>query len=338
MPRNPLITMAQRGWLAPMLELGRLGAPYYRVTFRGAGLRSGILYEVHQQPATASALAARLGISETMVDGLAAWLDAGVTFGELSKKDGIYSIRRRSLKRLLKPSNDPVAAFTEEMATLQHSLLLDVPQALREGRWLPVADADPETIARSSKVGEPWVRAALEDYVPRDRQARLLDIGCGSGIHIRTSCSLNSRLTAVGVELHEPAAELARQSISEWGLDDRVEIISGDVRDLEPQSTFDLVTLHQNIYYFRDVEQVALLEHVRTFLNPGGTLLITSIIRDSGISSATLDLWGAVSEGTSRLPIPEELVSRMQKAGFADARYQKLGSEKLYGAFIGTAS
>lgn len=62
------------------------------------------------------------------------------------------------------------------------------------------------------------------------------------------------------------------------------------------------LTMHQNIYYFREQEQTALFEHLSGFLAPGGTLLVTTAVRTGQLSSATLDLWGAMSEGTSRLP------------------------------------
>lgn len=78
--------------------------------------------------------------------------------------------------------------------------------------------------------------------------------------------------------------------------------------------------MHQNIYYFREQEQTALFEHLSGFLAPGGTLLVTTAVRTGQLSSATLDLWGAMSEGTSRLPVPEELVARMHQAGLHDAR------------------
>ncbi len=43
--------------------------------------------------------------------------------------------------------------------------------------------------------------------LPLDRPIRLLEVGCGSGAHIRTAAHLNPRLTAVGLELQEPAAD-----------------------------------------------------------------------------------------------------------------------------------
>lgn len=334
MATNPVLTLARRGWLPGMLDLGRLGGPYYRVAFRGAGLRSGILQRLAARPATAREVASALGHDPTMLEGLEAWLDAGVTLGELAKRGDRYAIRRRALKRLLRPKNDPVAAFTEEMATLHHRLLVETPDRLRTGARYPVAYADAATIARSSRVGEPWITAALERFLPTDRPIRLLEVGCGTGIHLRTSASLNPQLTATGIELQEAATELARRNLAAWGLADRVALRTADVRDLTPEASYDLVTLHQNVYYFTDAQQVALFRHLAGFLAPGGTLLITSIVRDSGISSATLDLWGAMSEGTSRLPVPTELVARLREAGFSDARAERIGPEGLYGAFL----
>ncbi|WP_420174676.1 methyltransferase domain-containing protein [Luteococcus sp. OSA5] len=334
MPTNPLLRLARRGWLTPMLELGRLGSSAYRVAFRGAGLESGLLREIDRGPRKPAELATRLDLQPDMIDGLASWLDAGVACGDLRRDDqGRYGIRRRSLRKLLTPANDPVAAFTQEMATLHHRLLTETPRRLASGERFGIAEADPAVIARSSRMSEPWITTALERFVPTSAPVRLLEVGCGSGAHIRTAARLNPQLTAVGLELQEPAAQLAQDNISDWGLSDRVDIAVGDIRERKPDAAADLVTLHQNIYYFPEQDQVRLFEHLAGFLAPGGTLLVTTMVRTGKLSSATLDLWGAMTEGCSRLPVPDELVARMREAGLRDARAVKLGSDGLYRAF-----
>lgn len=337
MPTNPLFTLARRGWLRPMIELGWLGRSAYRVAFRGAGLESGLLRELDHQPSSVAGLMSRLDFQPDMADGLASWLDAGVACGELSRDgEGRYVIRRQSLKKLLRPANDPVAAFTIEMATLHHRLLLETPRRLASGERFAVSEADPAVIARSSRLSEPWITSALERCAPQSEPVRLLEVGCGSGTHIRTAAQMNRQLTAVGLELQEPAAEIARRNIATWGLDERVEIAVGDIRDRTPDASADLVTLHQNIYYFREQDQVELFQHLAGFLAPGGTLLVMTAVRTGTLASATLDLWGAMSEGCSRLPVPDELVARMHEAGLRDARAAKLGSDGLYYAFVAT--
>ena len=78
---------------------------------------------------------------------------------------------------------------------------------------------------------------------------RLLEVGCGSGTYIRYATDRNSELTALGLELQPQVADMARRNLAAWGLSDRAEIETGDIRERKPTPVFDLVTLHNNLYY-----------------------------------------------------------------------------------------
>ena len=334
--RDPIVGLFRRGWSLPLLESARLNAAVCRVAFRGAGLRSGILRALAEHSATPEQLVDRLDLDPAMIDGLRAWLDLGVTFGELEERDGRYGPARRSLRRLLRPGNDPVAAYYEELTFLYLPLIAGAPERMRAGERLPLDALDPELVARTSRISEPWIATALDLVVPTDGPVRLLEVGCGSGAHIRTAAELNPALTGVGVELQESAAAAARGNVETWGLADRVQIETGDILDRTGRGEHDLVTLHQNIYYFPADRQEALLAHLRTFLTPGGTLLVTSAVRGGGQAVAGLDLWGAMSMGTERLPRPDGLPETLRAAGYSDARAVPLGRDGMYRAFVGT--
>ena len=68
---------------------------------------------------------------------------------------------------------------------------------------------------------------------------RLLDIGCGWGSLV-IHAAREYGVTALGITLSEPQAELARQRVGEAGLSDRVEIRVMDYRDLDSER-FDAV-------------------------------------------------------------------------------------------------
>ncbi|GAA1390132.1 class I SAM-dependent methyltransferase [Luteococcus peritonei] len=331
----PLKDLARRGWMPGIMDFGRLVPSYFRVAFLGAGLRGGILQQLDRRPATVAELVGELGMDPELSDGLASWLDLGVTLGELRCEDGRYALRSRRARSLVRPGNDPLAAMYEKMAELDHRLVAETPQRLREGRRFELGDADAEIVARSSRLGEPWLAEAVRRLVPAQGPVRLLEVGCGSGAHIRTACRHNPALTALGLELQEPAAELARRNLADWGLGDRAQVETGDVRDRTPDGSFDVVTLHQNVYYFPEREQAEVLRHLAGFLAPGGRLVATTVVRGTGIATCGLDLWGAMTRGAARLPLVDELTARLQQAGLEQVQAIPLGADGMYHAFTG---
>ena len=188
---------------------------------------------------------------------------------------------------------------------------------------LPVRSSG-EVVARSSRTLEPVVSGAVDEFVPARGALRLLEIGCGSGTYIRRACGCNPQLTALGLELQPVVAEHAKRNLAEWGLSQRVTVEAGDVRARKPRPEFDLVTLHNNIYYFPVPTRVELFRHVRGFLKPGGALLLTTSCRGGGPLVEALNLWGAVTENCGRLPDPDELVGQLREAGFAEAKAERL--------------
>ena len=181
------------------------------------------------------------------------------------------------------------------------------------------------------------MREAVQDVVPLRGAVRLLEIGCGSGQHIRTAAERNPELRAIGVEIAPAAVALARDNVRAWGLEDRVQIEESDVRLREPDGAFDLVTLHNNIYYFPVDRRTALLAHVRGFLRRGGHLLLTTAARGGSPTTELLNLWGAMTAGCGRLPGREELRGQLHDARFATVRLRRLiPGERIY-SYVATA-
>jgi len=81
--------------------------------------------------------------------------------------------------------------------------------------------------------------------VPARGAFRLLEIGCGSGVHLRYAAERNSSLTALAVELQPAVAEMARTNLRGWGLESRVKVGTGDIREKAPDEPFDIATLQR---------------------------------------------------------------------------------------------
>lgn len=270
-----------------------------------------------------------------MAGQLVEWLSAGVQLGVLGERNGRYRIRSREVRRLLRPGLAPIAAFYEEMVYVELPVLLRTPPSLRSGELFEVADADPAVVARASRLSEPFISSALLAVVELTGPCRVLEVGCGTGGNILAAAALNPDLTVVGIDLDADVADLARANIAEAGLSGRVEIEVGDALERPAMADFDLVTLHQNIYYFAEEARVDVLGRLAGQLKPGGQLLVTTMVRDSGPLSAALSLWGAMTKGASRLPLPDELASDLAVAGYRDVRVIALDGFGQFYAVVG---
>ena len=111
--------------------------------------------------------------------------------------------------------------------------------------------------------------------LPRDRYARALEPACSVG---ELTALLAGRCDHVlAVDRAERATELARRTLRRYGVDDRVEVRSADLRDvlptLEPAS-FDLVVLSEILYYVPPAEAAELAVRTARVLAPGGTMVL----------------------------------------------------------------
>jgi hypothetical protein len=136
---------------------------------------------------------------------------------------------------------------------------------------------------------------------------------------MRYACHRNPQLSALGLELHPAVAEMARRNLLQWGLSERASVEVGDVRFRKSEPSFDLVTLHNNIYYFPVEERVVLLRHLWAFLRPAGVILITTVCIPGPPIAEFLSFWGASTQGCGRCPTRAEL-AQLEKAEFEAAR------------------
>lgn len=314
----------RRGQLRLLLRAMRLTTPCYRVAWLAAASRAGLLQRLADGGMPLDRLREAFAPDTEGSDGLRTWLDMGVRLGELAHRDGAYVLHGFLARKLAEPGNDAIAAILEEVATLHNRLLLETPERLRSGERFTMSDQDGIQIARSSRVIEPFVQEAIDDVLDAKGPVRLLEVGAGSGTHIRYAAGRNRELTALGLELQPQVAELANENLRAWGLAERASVDKGDVRDRTPEAAFDLVTLHNNIYYFPVAERPALLGHLRAFLSPGGALLLTTACAGGGPEMQALDIWSANTEGCGRLPEVGEMENQLREADFSAVRSRRL--------------
>ncbi|MEH6378196.1 class I SAM-dependent methyltransferase [Streptomyces sp. KLMMK] len=325
-------------WRMPLLLAVSKGVitPVYRAAFLASATGSGVLGWLAVRPCDLESLADKLGATQDK-ERLRAWLEIGVRLGELDKREGCYRLRSLAARTLARAGNDALAAALEEVLRFHVPVLLGGPRMAATGERFSLGDQDGLVIARSTRVIEPFVEAAIARTLDREGPVRLLEVGCGSGVHVRHAARLNPRLSALAVDMQQEVAETAAKNMAEWGLSDRVETRQGDLRTLDLQPQFDLVTMHNNIYYFAEDERVAALERVRSLLAPGGRILLTTSCQGGSIGLDVLGLWFAYADFGGPLPREEELVAQLERAGFTGVEAARIVPGEQFRAFTATS-
>jgi cyclopropane fatty-acyl-phospholipid synthase-like methyltransferase len=184
-----------------------------------------------------------------------------------------------------------------------------------------------DIIARFSKLTDPVIKTFLLDIVPPDPGLRVLDIGCGSGLLLKSISQINPDLSGLGIDVDETAARQAIQNMEKWKLKERFEIIKGDIRDLPDDIPhFDLITLVNVVYYFPVEQRPELFRSLRSRLSPRGSLVIIMNMQgnDFDFGAANLNMANASIQGVTLLPDPVRLREQLRESGFSTVRVSDL--------------
>jgi SAM-dependent methyltransferase len=318
MKLTTFIKLLSSGQSSLIFGLLKTGNEFYRASFISAALSRGVYDHFIEGKASFENLCEKMGISNR--EGLWAWLELGVSLGELKRAGNEYQIKGKMSKALLKPDNDAFKALLQEIVTYHYIYVVDTPSMLKKQEWFPFDEVPGELVARSSRVNEPFIFEAVDAVIPRQGEFQLLEVGCGSGIYIQRACARNRELRAVGLELQEKVADAARMNIKAWGLENRATIEHSDVRNYSSGQKFDLATLHQNIYYFPVQERENLFRQIKEYLKPGGQVLLTSVCQGGSPGIQGLNIQVSTTEGFSPLPDPDQLRQQLKAAGFVDVK------------------
>ena len=331
------LRMVWSGELFALLRLIRAVLPVYRVYFLAGAARGGVLGLLAKGPVSIDSLAAELEVDSKGRGALASWLEFGRRLGEIRKQRGGYSLRSRFARTIAHPRNDPMLAAIEETVGPQLDFIVDLLPRLRERKMFSLQDYDHALVARSSRLFESFVFEAVDAVIPSTSPCRILDVGCGSGIHTKRAADRHRSLEALCIDQSPEAVDAARRNINTWGLAGRVRVEQADVMKLSPRAEFNVVMLHNNIYYFPLDRRVRLLEHLRAFLRPEGKLLVTTGCQGGSAGMQFLDLWACATEGCGPLPATSEVVKQMEVAGFGRVVARKLTPGERFYSFVGTA-
>ena len=320
------------GQLSLMLSLMKTNQEFYRVCFINTAITEGIYQKMAYGAIDYKALHQALNLQNSE-EALKAWLNLGVSLGELKEADGKYTIKGSLSKKLSNPDNDAYVALLQEVVDMHYNYIMQTPKLLKQQKKFPFDEEYGRLIARSSRTIEPVIFAVVDSVVPTKGDFNLLEVGCGSAVYIKKACDRNPSLKATGLELQAEVAKFAEENIKNWQLANRVTIKTGDVRQYEDEAKFDLVTLHNNIYYFAVEERSDLARHLLKYLKPGGQLLITTGGQGGNPLTQVLNLWSVMTEGTGALPDPDELCEQLKAGGFTNVQAERLIPFESFWAF-----
>jgi len=306
-----------------VLRMNKTLKEFFRASFISTALAEGIYDVLSGGPASPADICARRGWN-CSEEGLVAWLKVGVALGELKERDGRFAISGALSRQLVEPNNETWRAFFRVRVEVFHEYVVRAPGLLKDGKKLDIDEAYGELFAQSSRTVEPILLDVVDRHIPRNREHRLLEIGCGSGVYIKRACERNPLLRATGLELQDSVAEYARKNMREWGIADRVTIVHADVRRYKNDIPYDTVTLHNLIYYFPARDRTDVLRALSDFLTPDGKLLLTTLAPANDASLRLMNLWTSMTEGYGPLPSTEEMRAHLSDAGFSTVTAEQL--------------
>jgi len=230
--------------------------------------------------------------------------------------------------------------MVEANVTYYNDMFRSFPGRVRGGPLDRRIPAIGPLVARVSRIAEPFVARLLRDAARGAGPIRVLDVGCGAGLHLRTVLEANPAATGVGLDLDPAVVSQCRENLEDWGLSGRVEVLEGDIQapPEEARGPFDLVLLLSVVYYLPVPQRVAVLTDLRQRLSPGGVLVVITSCRgeDSDLFSANLNLATSSMEGLTPLPEADEMEAQLREAGFTRVRRERLIAGTTYFGFRAT--
>jgi SAM-dependent methyltransferase len=314
--------------------IARSGEAANRAAFVAALLSSGLAHALAAATRSLEEIAACVGCPPARKDALAAWLALGIELKVLRGGEGGYGVRSRTVKALVKASNDSLAAMAQ-CVPIEEQIVVEALDRIRGDSTLSHDDRYSALVARLSRQLEPFALSRLESLIPQRGAFRIVDVGCGSAGYLKHLAEHNPALSGVGLERIPAVVEQARANVRDWQLDNRIRIVAGGVESLATEPTFDLALLNLVIHYTPAAERIALLRCVHALLGPGGLIFITNPVRRAGTGFELLQLWALLTEGCGPIPDSDEIEQSLRHAGFDAIRRAALIPGSGFVAFWG---
>lgn len=146
------------------------------------------------------------------------------------------SVRKESLNLMTSNNNIPG----------QWSGNLSIKDYIREGERVDDLECKGYQIIQNPEIFCFGMDAVLlSDFAPSRKNGKVIDLGTGTGIIPILMEARNKGTHYTGLEIQEYSADMARRSVAMNKLDEKIDIVTGDIKDVrklfEPEK-FDIVT------------------------------------------------------------------------------------------------
>lgn len=328
-----LMTMLRNPDLAGLARLVRLWSNSIRINYLYAAMDSGLLAAL-VQPRTKEELRNELAVQRP--EFLDALLDLGLSLKELRLKGGRYQVKGKLSKSLMGPQGDFLAAMIQADVTYYNSVYRHAAERMKgapDGNYL---ESIGQVVARFAKFSEPFLRRFIMETLKGRTSAHVLDLGCGSGVFLKSARDANPNATGLGLDMDPQVVGQARDNLVQWDLGAGFEVRQGDIREHPPElkGPYDLITMFNLVYYFSPQERAELFQYLRGLLSPDGVLAIASNFASNGKdpNAANLNLANCSIEGCHPLPSLDGLCQELKDCGFSKVDAMKIVPG---GAFFG---
>lgn len=318
-----IITMLRTPNLLGQFLLMRDWQPFIRLHFLYSAIDSGLL-DALRTPSSRKQLVQTLQVQRPEL--LDALLNLGVSLDELSVDGELYRVKGRRSKTVMDQANDSFVALMQEHITYYNSVYRHAAVRLQGAPLGDHLDEIASLVARASKATEPFVLGFLEDAVAGKDSVRILDVGCGSGVHLRSALGVNPQTTGIGIDMDKKVVQQAKDNLAQWGIDEQFRVLVADIRTPpgELDGPFDLITLFNVIYYFPVDERPTLFRTLASMLAPGGAVALVSSFQGKDVWAANLDLATRSTLGCAPLPELDEITQQFRESGFGQIKKVRL--------------
>ena len=113
--------------------------------------------------------------------------------------------------------------------------------------------------------------------LPAEKDANVLDLGCGTGLELEEYFSVNPRAKVTGIDLTEAMLESLRTKF----LDKDITTICGSYFDVPfGEEKFDAAVSVESLHHFSKEQKIPLYSKLREALKPGGYFILTDYFAD----------------------------------------------------------